>query len=493
MAMSLKLVALLVCFSTVSAINVLDQLVHPNSEKGMVAASTGPANGDSYNCDVPHLNAIQYGFNAALNISTDLTWKHADTLFNLIGNKLGESIESYVYVCEQRKNFYNGLGATYSDCTNSLFLFSQIVDPTATNFTQALLYSSIWHELDFMCNGGMEIGIQSYNDLRAVYSTDAYTQRLQHTLVVFYVLVANIMVKKVRPAFVLLSPYAFQNSKKVEFAAKHGALLFAIVFFFCLTACYFNTNNHHWAVFLPQVVFYSLTYIIGCNSDNRTFQLIQILITSILIPYSYGLTSFVNSTSLVLLLTLAYVLMSIYSFVLYVIHRKHYVKDLSTPQSVSRLNFVDFCTFVLLIVCIFSAIAFTEMVEFWFPLDTDPTRSVQKVSRAYYRLNWYILAGDFICQISLLVGLYIFVTCCNRFKSKAESSDVQIDCYGRTWYSVSHQLFLANSTIATCCSYISLIPYWFFGLTHLVRQNRSNVKPADAQEFGLKPLSEMTV
>uniref|UniRef100_A0A7E4V8A8 Peptidase_M4_C domain-containing protein n=1 Tax=Panagrellus redivivus TaxID=6233 RepID=A0A7E4V8A8_PANRE len=71
----------------------------------MVAASTGPANGNSHNCDVPHLNAIQYGFNAALNISTDLTWKHADTLFNLIENKLGESIESYVYVCEQQKNF----------------------------------------------------------------------------------------------------------------------------------------------------------------------------------------------------------------------------------------------------------------------------------------------------------------------------------------------------------------------------------------------------
>uniref|UniRef100_A0A7E4ZWX7 Vesicle transport protein n=1 Tax=Panagrellus redivivus TaxID=6233 RepID=A0A7E4ZWX7_PANRE len=93
-------------------------------------------------------------------------------------------------------------------------------------------------------------------------------------VVVSYILVA-IMVKKVQPTFVFLSPYKFQNCKKVKIAAKHGALLFVVIFVICMSVCYFNTNNL-WVLFLPQVVFYILTYIIGCISDNKTFQQIQV-------------------------------------------------------------------------------------------------------------------------------------------------------------------------------------------------------------------------
>uniref|UniRef100_A0A7E4ZUA8 Uncharacterized protein n=1 Tax=Panagrellus redivivus TaxID=6233 RepID=A0A7E4ZUA8_PANRE len=138
-----------------------------------VSLIAGPSNGDSYNCDVPHLTAQQYNFNAALGLSTDLTWKNALVLDNAVFGLLNQSTDSYAKVCSARKDFYNSMGATYSDCTNALFLFTQL-DP-ATNISQAVTYHSImWNSLDFMCNGGLEIGIQSFSDIWAVFGTDAY-------------------------------------------------------------------------------------------------------------------------------------------------------------------------------------------------------------------------------------------------------------------------------------------------------------------------------
>uniref|UniRef100_A0A7E4V9F3 7TM_GPCR_Srx domain-containing protein n=1 Tax=Panagrellus redivivus TaxID=6233 RepID=A0A7E4V9F3_PANRE len=245
------------------------------------------------------------------------------------------------------------------------------------------------------------------------------------------------MMEEVPATFVLISPYVFQNSKKVEFVAKHGALFFAVIFFLYMTLSHLNEQSYVCVLFLPQVVFYSLTYIIGCTSDNKMFQQIQILITSILILYSYGLTSFVNSTSLVLLLTLAYVLMSIYSFVLFVALRKHYVKDLSTPQSVSRLNIVDLCNLLLVSICIVSAIVFTEIGNIWFLLDTEPTRNIQNVSVALWGL-----VGSFICLIILLVDFYNDVTRCNHSKSMPKLRYVEFDCNGRAWFAVSSQFLI---------------------------------------------------
>uniref|UniRef100_A0A7E4VDH9 O-antigen ligase family protein n=1 Tax=Panagrellus redivivus TaxID=6233 RepID=A0A7E4VDH9_PANRE len=100
--------------------------------------------------------------------------------------------------------------------------------------------------------------------------------------------------RKVQPTFVLFSPYAFQNNKKIEFAAKHGSLFFAIISALCMILIRFYTSGNFWILFLPQFVFYSIVYVFARNCNNKTFQFTQILITYLLVFYNEYLFIFAN-------------------------------------------------------------------------------------------------------------------------------------------------------------------------------------------------------
>ena len=68
-----------------------------------------------------------------------------------------------------RKLFYNSMGSTYSDCTNPLFLVGHL--PAGGNITEPYAYAALWQQLDFICNGGLPIGLYSYAELMKVYGT----------------------------------------------------------------------------------------------------------------------------------------------------------------------------------------------------------------------------------------------------------------------------------------------------------------------------------
>uniref|UniRef100_A0A7E4V907 Uncharacterized protein n=1 Tax=Panagrellus redivivus TaxID=6233 RepID=A0A7E4V907_PANRE len=172
--MSSKFVLIVTLFVIAEAIagHWRDPLIQLIEDEVLPLTGNDASSGDSYNCDLVHMNAQQYNFNQALNLTASLIWKDALTLDNAVLTLLATSIDDYVAICNNRKNFFNSLGATYSDCTNPLFLMSQL-DPD-TNITQAYVYASMWNELDFFCNGGFEIGVQSFHDIWAVFSTPAY-------------------------------------------------------------------------------------------------------------------------------------------------------------------------------------------------------------------------------------------------------------------------------------------------------------------------------
>uniref|UniRef100_A0AC34GYI4 Uncharacterized protein n=1 Tax=Panagrolaimus sp. ES5 TaxID=591445 RepID=A0AC34GYI4_9BILA len=131
----------------------------------------GPLNGASYNCDAAHLQQSQDAFSSALGIDGSLNWQNATKLYAAVDAYLSMSVDNYLNTCKARKAFYMQMGATYPDCTNPLYIVSQL--PAGADVTPAFAYAAMWAQLDFICNAGLEIGIQSFKDVMAVYGTPA--------------------------------------------------------------------------------------------------------------------------------------------------------------------------------------------------------------------------------------------------------------------------------------------------------------------------------
>jgi hypothetical protein len=140
----------------------------------------GPSNGASYVCDAAHLQQSQDAFSSAIGIDGSLNWQNATSLYQAVDTYLSASVDNYLNTCKARKTFYQQMGATYVDCTNPLYLVSQL--PAGSDVTPAFAYAAMWAQLDFICNAGLDIGIQSFKDVMAVYGTtqgqQCYTQFL---------------------------------------------------------------------------------------------------------------------------------------------------------------------------------------------------------------------------------------------------------------------------------------------------------------------------
>uniref|UniRef100_A0A7E4UNP1 MARVEL domain-containing protein n=1 Tax=Panagrellus redivivus TaxID=6233 RepID=A0A7E4UNP1_PANRE len=296
---------------------------------------------------------------------------------------------------------------------------------------------------------------------------------------------------EVQPIYVLLSPYACQNNKTVDFIAKHGNLFFAIVFVISMILLRLNTNDNSWIAFLPQFIFFSLAYMTGCISNNKWFQLIQILITFLFtLPYTICAIDFAwisfdekhyTAAYLVSFVSFIPFLMVVYSTVIHLVYRKHYVRDLCTPQSVSILNFVDF----------FYGLVFCVCLPGVFPLLLWLQASHQENSASDF--SWFEWACVSSFVTSYLVWVYIDVVYRNRSKSMKPLSYVQIDSDGRAWFSVC-------GCIAHIFKMVGLCFLWLFcccglccNVNKLVRRNLPNVNPEEPQKLPLKPLPKMMV
>ncbi|KAE9547301.1 hypothetical protein FO519_009485 [Halicephalobus sp. NKZ332] len=157
---------------SVSGLNIFDNVFQLTDPAIMnLISMAGPSNSavSDYFCDLPHLNAMQIGFNNYVGLDPSYTWKNASTMYFALDMLIANSTNNYLKVCQGRKMFYNSMGSTYTDCTNPLFLAGHL--PAGGNLSEPYAYGAMWQQLDFICNGGLPIGLYSYAALMNVYGT----------------------------------------------------------------------------------------------------------------------------------------------------------------------------------------------------------------------------------------------------------------------------------------------------------------------------------
>uniref|UniRef100_A0A7E4VV09 Serpentine receptor class gamma n=1 Tax=Panagrellus redivivus TaxID=6233 RepID=A0A7E4VV09_PANRE len=299
--------------------------------------------------------------------------------------------------------------------------------------------------------------------------------------------------EKVQATYVMLSPYFFQDNKKVEFIAKHGQLWFVILLSICMTLFYLDRKDNCWVLYLPQVVFYSFFYVFQRSSNNKKCQLMLVVISNIFIPYTFYLTCFLKSTAkfvhyVQVLKVFIRASISLYPLILHVNFRKHYIKDLSSSKKVSSLNTVDFCLSLLFVVCFFIQIPLTEFFKVSFPLNAYPSFNNQALfTNSFNGVIASFWACLMIFEITVIVGLYIFVTNSNRSKRMTSLYEVEFDSNGRAYWIASHLMFSVFTVLKYRCS------DWCCALGTSIGWNRPSVKPEELQELPLKPIAGLNV
>uniref|UniRef100_A0A7E4W5M5 Transmembrane protein n=1 Tax=Panagrellus redivivus TaxID=6233 RepID=A0A7E4W5M5_PANRE len=334
--------------------------------------------------------------------------------------------------------------------------------------------------------------------LKAFHLAISLLRWLVACIVVVFYFAGTIMTKlNVQPTYVLFSPYACQNNKKVEFVAKHGSLFFAVIFVICMILFHLNSKDNLWVVFLPLFLFHGVTYVIGCFSSSKTFQFIQILFTSVLVPFNFHLLYFERKNftldyGLEHLIEFSSFATLIYPIILHTVYRKHYVKDLSTAESVSTLNTIDFLQAIMFIACILASGTLTYLLQLLFPFYVYRNPNPQEILTS--NSSWVenvITSFVFTYLTCFVVSTYLFVIYCNRSKSMANACNVEIDSDGRAWFSVFHQFAMAFSTLKKCCAL--RICHWCTNLHKSTGWNQSSVKPEESQKLPLKQLADMNV
>uniref|UniRef100_A0A7E4UNP5 MARVEL domain-containing protein n=1 Tax=Panagrellus redivivus TaxID=6233 RepID=A0A7E4UNP5_PANRE len=302
--------------------------------------------------------------------------------------------------------------------------------------------------------------------------------------------------QKVQPTYVLISPYPGQNNT-VELVAKFGSLFVAAISLTCMILFHQKTNDDFWVLFLPQFVFFSLTFIIGCISNNKTFQLIQIVITYIFIDYSYYLAcltarNFAPNNIMTFPVLFLSASLFLYAIAAQLNHREHYVTDLSTPESVSSLNKMDFCHILFFIVSLCFALPLAVLLESQFPFWVYTQPKSEKYESCLTSFVGRCLAlyeiFAFVCSTGYLLFTYYRVNSWNNTKTMACLRNVSIDSDGRAWFSMTAQVPLAFSHFKSRCLSI------FCGCTSkLTGRNQSSVKPEDSQKLPLNALADLNV
>uniref|UniRef100_A0AC34RGQ9 Uncharacterized protein n=1 Tax=Panagrolaimus sp. JU765 TaxID=591449 RepID=A0AC34RGQ9_9BILA len=98
------------------------------------------------------IKKANHDWEAYLNISTDLSWKNASTLWVTVRRMYRKSLGDFMNVCRSRDLFYQTFGQSlYYQCINIFSLMQY-----TTDWTTAALYARMWQHLDFMCDIGYE-------------------------------------------------------------------------------------------------------------------------------------------------------------------------------------------------------------------------------------------------------------------------------------------------------------------------------------------------
>uniref|UniRef100_A0AC35TNM6 DUF725 domain-containing protein n=1 Tax=Rhabditophanes sp. KR3021 TaxID=114890 RepID=A0AC35TNM6_9BILA len=128
-------------------------------------------------CNDIAMNNCQYRFDAAIGIPTTYNWKSGGAFLEAVITKLdASSIPGFLKICRARREFYNCLGDQYSTCVNTYHLISEMTG--TDNIKDAYRYVALYAELDFICNGGLDIAIAKWKGLsgldRSPFSSECH-------------------------------------------------------------------------------------------------------------------------------------------------------------------------------------------------------------------------------------------------------------------------------------------------------------------------------
>uniref|UniRef100_A0A1I7Y1H2 TPR_REGION domain-containing protein n=1 Tax=Steinernema glaseri TaxID=37863 RepID=A0A1I7Y1H2_9BILA len=112
-------------------------------------------------CNDVDFEAAQADFNKAINIDTKYKWRDAEILSQQVLNRMSTSAQSFLKVCTARTKFYQRMAMMYDGCINRLYLINKL-GPSATNISAPYIYTEMWQQLDFLCNGGKELALRNF-------------------------------------------------------------------------------------------------------------------------------------------------------------------------------------------------------------------------------------------------------------------------------------------------------------------------------------------
>uniref|UniRef100_A0A7E4W3W9 Serpentine receptor class gamma n=2 Tax=Panagrellus redivivus TaxID=6233 RepID=A0A7E4W3W9_PANRE len=235
--------------------------------------------------------------------------------------------------------------------------------------------------------------------------------------------------EEVQPTFVLFSPYKLRHIKWIGYLAKHDSFILATLSLICVTGFRQECDGILSLGYLPLSIFYSFVYLLGRNRNTKQFILTQILFThGFLIYCPYLMLVAAKNVQTVVAHASGFIFLALilHTFVLQIVHRRHFTKDLSTPESVTDLNkrdayhalFYGFCIVAMMIVSMVFLHLFPSYLE------------VEKFE--------YYIVMTLSVLLAYLTPLFAFpslreVSYFNSTKEKVTNNYVQYDSDGRAW------------------------------------------------------------
>uniref|UniRef100_A0AC35TU18 DUF19 domain-containing protein n=1 Tax=Rhabditophanes sp. KR3021 TaxID=114890 RepID=A0AC35TU18_9BILA len=161
MKITLFLVALLASTSVNAFLTNVYDLIPEQYLPALFPIGSGAA---VKNCIDQNFNYCQSNFNTAIGAVNTLNWRNGAALALAVQKQLTGSPASYAKVCQARTKFSTCMGSMFSSCINR---FSLMARPNAV-YLNVLTYVNIYTHLDFLCNSGFEIFIDSTNFLEVI-------------------------------------------------------------------------------------------------------------------------------------------------------------------------------------------------------------------------------------------------------------------------------------------------------------------------------------
>jgi len=108
-------------------------------------------------CNDQQLFGCQYKFNKFLGIEGDADWRNPGVLAYVINRIMLSGRDGFVQVCTARQQFYRCLGPAYFSCMDPLYYLRHGYGTGASYG-----YLAIMLQLEWMCNGGFQVGMGNY-------------------------------------------------------------------------------------------------------------------------------------------------------------------------------------------------------------------------------------------------------------------------------------------------------------------------------------------